>query len=109
MSRPASSPESISAWGKTTAHLNTWKNPTKSTPTGLSIFTLIPAWTPCGTTYVSRTCCSESASRTDNRDRHQRPYLLVVLVIDRSVKSNIIAVQEEPNPFPSKAEKTHWA
>ena len=83
--------------------------PTKSTPTGLSIFISIRAWTTCGTTHVSRTCCGESASRTDDRDRNLKPYLLVVLVIDKSVKSRIIAAQKKPNPFPSKVEKTHWA
>jgi tetratricopeptide (TPR) repeat protein len=38
MSRLTSSQESTLAWEKTTARWNIWRDPTKSTPTGLSIF-----------------------------------------------------------------------
>ena len=54
---PTSLPESASAWGTTTARLNTWKNRTKNTPTGSSIFIWIRAWTPCVPARVFRTCC----------------------------------------------------
>src|SRR5579863_8678883 len=75
MLHPTFSPESTSAWEIRTARLNTWRDPTKSTPTGSSIFTSIQAWTPCGMTHVSRTCCSESASRTSDRRPHQENQL----------------------------------
>ncbi len=40
--------------------LNVWRNPSKSTPTGLYISTLIRGWTACGPTHVFRTCCGRS-------------------------------------------------
>ena len=43
------------------AHRISWKNPSKSTPTGLSTFIWIPAWTPCGPTRIFKTCYAVSA------------------------------------------------
>ena len=57
----AFSPESTSAWEKTTAPSNAWKNPSKSIPTGSSTCTSIPAWTPCAPTRAFRTSCAASA------------------------------------------------